>query len=56
MFVLSTKPHAKVLSLDKSQASCMPGVRLILTAEDIADVNDVKGVGNPIFADGKVLI
>jgi len=31
-------PHARILSIDTSKAKQLPGVRCVLTAEDIPDI------------------
>lgn len=54
--VLSTKDHAKILSIDVSKALEMKGVRGIATAKDV--VNNSLGItpsmDQPVFADDKV--
>ena len=38
--LLSSMPHAKVLSFDTSKALAMPGVKAIITAEDVPPIAD----------------
>ena len=49
---MSTKPHAKVKSLDVSKARAAEGVACVLTADDIPGINDYSPVmgDDPIFA------
>jgi carbon-monoxide dehydrogenase large subunit len=46
----SPHPHARILSYDTSQARALPGVRAVLTAEDLPDV-----VVGPIVRDMPIL-
>jgi carbon-monoxide dehydrogenase large subunit len=46
----SPHPHARILSYDTSQARALPGVRVVLTAEDLPDV-----VIGPIIRDMPIL-
>lgn len=50
--VSSPHAHAKVVSIDETEALAMPGVVTILTAKDIPGVNDVGAVrpDEPLFA------
>jgi xanthine dehydrogenase molybdenum-binding subunit len=56
--LLSPMPHARVLSIDKEGALAMPGVKAILTADDLPDLNGAEKaltneplyVGEPILA------
>ena len=48
--LFSPKPHAKILSIDKSAAEAMSGVKLVLTAEDICEVNNLRGPDKPFLA------
>ena len=34
-FLLSSVPHARILSIDTSKAKAVPGVQAVLTGEDI---------------------
>src|SRR6266508_3109131 len=49
----STYPHARIRSIDISQAEALPGVVAVLTAADIADLNPIYN-GRPIIAMNKV--
>ena len=40
-FVRSPVPHADLRGVDTTAAAAMPGVRLVLTADDLTDVGDV---------------
>src|SRR5687767_15455226 len=57
--LLSPMPHARVRRIDASAALAMPGVRAILTADDLPDVgtagvpaltNEPRFEGEPILA------
>src|SRR6187431_2356661 len=56
--LLSPMPHARVRSIDTSAALAMPGVKAILTADDLPDLNGAERgltnepmyVGEPILA------
>jgi CO/xanthine dehydrogenase Mo-binding subunit len=56
--LLSPMPHAQVLYIDKAGALAMPGVKAILTADDLPDLNGAEKaltnepfyVGEPILA------
>ena len=56
--LLSPMPHARVLYIDKEGALAMPGVKAILTADDLPDLNGAEKaltnepfyVGEPILA------
>ncbi|MEP3048152.1 MAG: aerobic carbon-monoxide dehydrogenase large subunit [Roseibium sp.] len=59
-FVRSPYPHAKVLSIDATEALKIPGVIAVLTAEDLKGVNlawmpTLAGDVQMVLADGKVL-
>ena len=47
-FVRSKHPHAKIVSIDTSEAEKLPGVRAIITQDDVAS-------GRRVFASDKVL-
>ncbi len=49
----STFPHARIRSIDASQAEALPGVVAVLTAADIADLNPIYN-GRPVIAMNKV--
>lgn len=55
-FGLSTKAHARIVSLDLSAVRAAPGVVLVLSADDIPGENDVSPVihDDRLFADGEV--
>ena len=40
--LLSPMPHARVLYIDKEGALAMPGVKAILTADDVPDLNGAE--------------
>ena len=44
--VVSSRAHARVVSIDPAQALAMPGVRAVLTARDIPGVNDISPVAH----------
>lgn len=54
--VTSTHAHARIVSLDTSEALREPGVACVLTAKDVPGMNDVGAVRHdePLFADGEV--
>lgn len=49
----STFPHARIRSIDASQAEALPGVVAVLTAVDIGDLNPIYN-GRPVIAMNKV--
>ena len=49
----SSYPHARIRSIDATQAESLPGVAAVLTAADIADVNPIYN-GRPVIAMNKV--
>jgi CO/xanthine dehydrogenase Mo-binding subunit len=49
----STYPHARLVSIDATQAEALPGVVAVLTASDIADLNLIYS-GRPVIATDKV--
>jgi xanthine dehydrogenase molybdenum-binding subunit len=49
----STVAHARIRSIDTSEAKAMPGVRAVITSDDVADVRMFGD--EPIMARGKVL-
>ena len=49
----SSYPHARIRSIDASQAEALPGVVAVLTAADIADLNSIYN-GRPVIAMNKV--
>src|SRR4029079_11793721 len=49
----STYPHARLVSIDASQAEALPGVLAVLTASDIADLNLIYS-GRAVLATDKV--
>ncbi len=54
---MSTRAHARIMALDVSEVRKAPGVVAVLTAADIAGVNDVAPTpthDDPVFADGLV--
>ena len=53
---MSTKPHARIVSLDVSEVGKQPGVVCVLTADDIPGLNDCSPIAgdDPVFAVGKV--
>jgi len=54
---LSSKAHARILSLDLAAVRAMPGVKAVYTVADIPGTNDCGPIihDDPIFADGEVL-
>lgn len=55
--VRSPHAHAKILSVDTSEALAMPGVHAVLTARDVPGKNDVGAIrpDEPLFAETHVL-
>ena len=55
--VISPHAHARVTSIDVSEAAAEPGVSCVLTAKDVPGMNDVGAVRHdePLFADTEVL-
>jgi xanthine dehydrogenase large subunit len=54
---LSTRPHAKILSMDLSEVEASPGVVCVLTGKDVPGVNDVSSAGlhdEPLLAETEV--
>ncbi len=54
----STEAHATITGLDLSAVKIAPGVRLVLTVDDIPGDNDVSPTGthdDPVLADGEVV-
>ena len=59
-FVRSQYGHARIKSIDTSKAKALPGVRAVLTAEDLKPLNlhympTLAGDVQAVLADGKVL-
>ena len=54
MLLMSPKPHAKILSLDKSSALQMPGVKAVFTAGDLGNQNRIWAESNSVFAKDEV--
>ncbi|XP_063789020.1 aldehyde oxidase 1-like isoform X2 [Pseudophryne corroboree] len=53
-FVTSTKAHAKIVSIDASDALKQPGVVDVIRAKDVPGVNDISGQG-PLFSEEEVV-
>jgi CO/xanthine dehydrogenase Mo-binding subunit len=55
--LLSPMPHARVRSIDTSAALAMPGVRAILTADDLPDLNGAERAltNEPVYAGEPIL-
>ena len=55
--LLSPMPHARVRSIDTSAALAMPGVRAIITADDVPDLNGAERAltNEPFYAGEPVL-
>jgi CO/xanthine dehydrogenase Mo-binding subunit len=55
--LLSPMPHARVLNIDREGALAMPGVKAILTADDLPDLNGAeKALTNePLYAGEPIL-
>ncbi len=55
--VISPHAHARITSIDVSEAAAEPGVSCVLTAKDVPGMNDVGAVRHdePLFADTEVL-
>ncbi|KAM9305619.1 aldehyde oxidase 1-like [Gastrophryne carolinensis] len=53
-FVGSKKAHAKILSVDPSDALKVPGVVDIIRAKDVPGVNEISGQG-PLFSEKEVV-
>ena len=54
--VLSTEFHAKIVSIDASEAKKMPGVAGVITAEDIKGTNRIRVIApdQPVLCEDKV--
>jgi carbon-monoxide dehydrogenase large subunit len=52
--VYSKKAHAKIVSIDTSKAKALPGVRAVITSEDMPFTYGSTVKDRPIFAMGKV--
>ncbi|HWW24444.1 MAG TPA: xanthine dehydrogenase molybdopterin binding subunit, partial [Caulobacter sp.] len=54
---MSTRAHARIVSMDLSAVRASPGVVAVLTAKDIPGENDVSPVihDDRLFADGEVI-
>src|SRR5215470_10530632 len=51
----STEPHARIVRLDVTRARSLPGVRAVVTADDLPDVRYGGGLKDEtVFAKGKV--
>ena len=55
--LLSPMPHARVRSIDTSAAMAMPGVKAILTADDLPDLNGAERAltNEPVYAGEPIL-
>ncbi|XP_068101234.1 aldehyde oxidase 1-like isoform X2 [Hyperolius riggenbachi] len=53
-FVTSKKAHAKILSIDDSEALKVPGVVDVIRSKDVPGINDISGQG-PLFSEEEVL-
>ncbi|XP_077304769.1 aldehyde oxidase 1-like [Lithobates pipiens] len=53
-FVTSKKAHAKIVSIDSSDALKIPGVVDIIRAKDVPGINDISGQG-PLFSEEEVI-
>jgi CO/xanthine dehydrogenase Mo-binding subunit len=54
--LLSPMPHARVRSIDTSAATALPGVRAIITADDVPDQPGEKALTNePLYAGEPIL-
>src|SRR6188508_3882659 len=55
--LLSPMPHARVLYIDKEGALAMPGVKAILTADDLPDLNGAERAltNEPLYAGEPIL-
>jgi xanthine dehydrogenase large subunit len=53
---LSTRAHARILSMDLTAVAAAPGVVAVLAAKDLTASNDIGPVlpGDPVFGDGLV--
>eukprot|EP00899_Mesostigma_viride_P019651 jgi/Mesvir1/27688/Mv07407-RA.1 len=49
--VMSSRPHAEIVSIDVSAATALPGVTAVLTARDVPGTNLI----GPVFADEQLL-
>jgi 4-hydroxybenzoyl-CoA reductase alpha subunit len=50
----SEYPHARILNIDTSKAKTLPGVRAVLTAEDIPEIKIGWARDHPVLKAGKV--
>src|SRR5919106_2457005 len=55
--LLSPMPHARVRSIDTSAALAMPGVKAMLTADDLPDLNGAERAltNEPVYAGEPIL-
>ncbi|XP_040213129.1 aldehyde oxidase 1-like [Rana temporaria] len=53
-FVTSKKAHAKIVSIDSSDALKIPGVVDIIGAKDVPGINEISGQG-PLFSEKEVI-
>ncbi|WP_416954376.1 xanthine dehydrogenase family protein molybdopterin-binding subunit [Nocardioides sp. T5] len=53
--VRSTLPHARILEVDTSQAAAAPGVRAVVSGQDLRAMDDVASRFGPVLADQPVL-
>ncbi|XP_075175818.1 aldehyde oxidase 1-like, partial [Anomaloglossus baeobatrachus] len=53
-FTTSTKAHAKIVSIDVSDALKSPGVVDVIRAKDVPGPNDISGLG-PLFSEEEVV-
>ncbi|XP_077304771.1 aldehyde oxidase-like [Lithobates pipiens] len=55
-FVTSSRPHAKIISMDFSEVLAMPGVATVITAADVPGTNECShhGGSTPLLAQGEV--
>ncbi|MCW2738786.1 xanthine dehydrogenase family protein molybdopterin-binding subunit [Nocardioides sp.] len=53
--VRSTLPHARILGVDTSRASAAPGVRAVVTGQDLLAMDDVGSRFGPVLTDQSVL-
>lgn len=51
----STAPHARIVSIDTSRATALPGVVAVITGAEIAARSDVRPRFGPVFRDQPIL-
>jgi CO/xanthine dehydrogenase Mo-binding subunit len=53
--VRSTLPHARILAIDTARAAAVPGVRVVMTGQDLCEADGAVPRFGPVLADQPVL-